>query len=151
MSDASLIMTIVKTPWHLWLIGIFAVLFNSIGVFDFVMAMVQGTKYMASTGMTPDQIAHYQAMPIWMTAVWAVGVWAAFFASIVLLLRRKIAYAFFVMSAAAFVINLIYNYALTDGGAVLGQQMAIISAVILTLLLFFIWYSHAMRRQGLLR
>lgn len=48
----------VKTPWHLWLIGVIAVLFNFIGVFDFVMSMAQGAAYQASTGMTPEQIAH---------------------------------------------------------------------------------------------
>ena len=51
----------VKTPWHIWLVGLIAVLFNSIGVFDFVMSMVQGTKYQASAGMTPDQIARLEA------------------------------------------------------------------------------------------
>ena len=28
----------VKTPWHIWLVGLIALLFNSIGVFDFVMS-----------------------------------------------------------------------------------------------------------------
>jgi hypothetical protein len=86
MTDA-----LVKPPWHIWLIGVIAVLFNSIGVFDFVMSMAQGVKYLASAGMTPDQIAHYQAMPSWMTVVWAVGVFGAFLASILLLLRSKLA------------------------------------------------------------
>lgn len=47
----------VKAPWHLWLIGVIAVLFNAMGVFDFVMVMKQGAKYLASAGMTPAQIA----------------------------------------------------------------------------------------------
>ena len=59
------------------------------------MAMTQGAKYMASAGMTPAQIAHFQQMPVWMTAVWAIGVWGAFLASILLLLRRKLAFAVF--------------------------------------------------------
>ena len=67
----------IKAPWHLWLVGVIAVLFNAIGVFDFVMNMVQGPSYLASAGMTPEQVAHYQDMPTWMTAVWAIGVWGA--------------------------------------------------------------------------
>ncbi len=51
------------TPWHLWLVGVIAILFNAIGAFDFVMSMAQGSSYMASVGMTPAQIAHYQEMP----------------------------------------------------------------------------------------
>ena len=143
--------TTSRAPWHLWLIGVIAVLFNSIGIFDFVMAMTQGAKYMASAGMTPAQIAHYQEMPVWMTAVWAIGVWGAFLASILLLLRRKLAFAIFVLSLAAFLISLVYTYVLTDGGAIMGRQMALTSAVIAILLLFFSWYAHAMGKRGVLR
>jgi len=116
--------TTSRAPWHLWLVGVIAVLFNSIGVFDFVMAMAQGGKYMASAGMTPEQIAHYQQMPAWMTAVWAIGVLGAFLASILLLLRRKLAFPVFVLSLAAFLISLVYTYVLTNGGAIMGRQMA---------------------------
>ena len=146
MTDA-----LVKTPWHIWLIGVIAVLFNSIGVFDFVMSMAQGARYQVSAGMTPDQIAHYQAMPSWMTAVWAVGVFGAFLASILLLLRRKLASPVFVLSLAAFLISLLYTYVLTDGGAIMGRQMAIASAVIAGLLIFFSGYSRFMAVRGVLR
>lgn len=141
----------VKTPWHLWLVGVIALLFNAIGVFDFVMVMAKGAEYMASTGMTTDQIAHYQNMPAWMTVDWAIGVWGAFLASILLLLRRKLAFGVFVLSLAAFLVSLLYTYVLTDGGAVMGGNMAIVSAVIAVLLLFFTWYSHAMSKRGVLR
>lgn len=140
----------VKAPWHLWLVGLIALLFNAIGVFDFVMSMAQGAAYQASAGMTPDQIAHYQQMPGWMTLVWAVGVFGAFGASIFLLLRRKQALPVFIVSLAAFLISLLYTYVLTHGGAVMGPQMAITSAVIAALLVFFGWYSLFMTRRGVL-
>ena len=139
-----------KTPWHLWLIGVIALLFNAIGVFDFVMNMAQGAKYLTSAGMTPDQVAHYQQMPGWMMVVWAVGVFGAFGASILLLLRRKLALPVFVLSLAAFLVSLLYTYVLTNGGAVMGQQMAIMSAVIAWLLVFFAAYSRFMGVRGVL-
>jgi len=141
---------LVKAPWHLWLVGVIAVLFNFIGVFDYVMSMAQGAKYQASAGMTPEQIAHYQGMPGWMTVVWAVGVFGAFAASILLLLRRRLAFPVFVLSLAAFLVSLVYTYVLTNGGAVMGPQMAIASAVIAALLVFFIWYSRFMAVRGVL-
>lgn len=146
MTDA-----LARTPWHLWLVGVIAVLFNAIGAFDFVMSRAHGADYMASAGMTPDQIAHYQEMPIWMTIVWAVGVFGAFLASFLLLLRRKLALPAFVLSLAAFLINLLYTYVLTDGGAVLGQQMVITSAIITGLLVFFSWYAGFMAARHVLR
>ena len=142
---------LLKTPWHLWFVGVVAVLFNAIGVFDFVMSMAQGAEYQASAGMTPEQIAHYQTMPSWMIVVWAVGVFGAFIASFLLLLRKKMAIPVFVISLAAFFISLLYTYVLTDGGAVMGQAMAIASAVIAVLLLLFIGYSRRMSLQGVLR
>ncbi|MFK7891906.1 MAG: hypothetical protein AB8B63_13905 [Granulosicoccus sp.] len=126
-------------------------LFNAIGVVDFVMSMAQGAEYQASAGMTPDQIAHYQAMPGWMIVVWAVGVFGAFLASILLLMRRKLASSVFILSLAVFLVSLVYHYVLTDGGATLGQSMAIASAVITILLVFFIWYTRLMATKGVLR
>ena len=140
-----------STPWHLWVVGVVALLFNSIGVFDYVMSMTKGAEYMASAGMTPDQIAHYQGMPSWMTAVWAIGVWGALLASVLLLLRNKLAFPVFAVSLAAFLVSLVYTYGMTDGGEVMGGQMAIASAVITILLLFFIWYSRLMTKRGVLR
>ena len=140
-----------QAPWHLWVVGVIAVLFNAIGVFDFVMAMAQGSSYMASAGMTPAQIAHYLEMPAWMTAVWAIGVWGAFVASVLILLRNRLAFPVFAVSLTAFLISLLYTYVLTGGGAVLGRQMAITDVVITALLLFFIWYSWRMAKRGVLR
>ena len=107
-----------RTPWHLWLVGVIAVLFNAIGVFDFVMAMAQGADYMAKAGMTPEQIAHYLQMPGWMTAVWAIGVWGALLGSVLILLRNRLAAPIFAVSLAAFALSLLYTYVLTDGGRI---------------------------------
>lgn len=146
MTDA-----LARRPWHLWLVGVIAVLFNAIGAFDFVMSGVQGADYMTSAGMTPEQIAHYQEMPMWMTIVWAVGVFGAFLASLLLLLRRKLALPVFVLSLVAFLINLYYTYVLTDGGVVMGREMVITNAIITGLLAFFSWYARFMAARHVLR
>ncbi|MBI1686849.1 hypothetical protein [Caulobacter hibisci] len=140
-----------RTPWHLWLVGGFAVLFNAIGVFDFVMSMAQGPAYMAKAGMTPAQIDHYQQMPAWMTVVWAVGVFGAFGASVLILLRNRLSAPVFAVSLAAFLLSLAYTYVLTDGGKIMGSQMAVTSAVIAFLLVLFMLYAGWQARRGVLR
>ncbi len=140
-----------KTPWHLWLVGVIALLFNAIGAFDYVMSMTQGASYMASAGMTPAQIAHYQELPTWMTAVWTIGVCGAMLGSVLILLRNKLAFPVFAVSLAAFLVSLLYTYVLTDGGEIMGGQMAIASVVITALLLFFLWYSWLMTKRRVLR
>ena len=140
-----------KAPWHLRVVGVVAVLFNGIGVFDYVMSMAQGASYMASAGMTPAQIAHYQQMPIWMVAIWTIGVWGAMLGSVLILLRNKLAFPVFAVSLAAFLVSLFYTYVLTDGGEIMGGQMAIASAVIASLLVVFMWYSWLMTKRRVLR
>lgn len=140
----------IKAPWHLWAVGIFAVLFNAIGVYDFTMFMMRGATHLEGAGMTPEQVAHYVAMPVWATAIWAIGVFTAFVASILLLMRRKLAYPVFVLSLAAFAVHLFYEYVLTNGGALMGPQMAMVSAVIALLLALFAGYARAMTARGVL-
>ncbi len=140
-----------KAPWHVWEVGVFALLFNAIGVFDYVMSRAQGEQYLVSAGMTPQQIAHYLQMPGWMMVVWAVGVFGAFAASVLLLMRKRVALPVFVVSLVAFLISLLYTYVLTNGGAVMGPQMAIMSAVIAGLLLLFSAYAWRMGMRGVLR
>ena len=139
-----------KAPWHFWAVGIVAILFNAIGVFDFVMSMAKGPAYLESAGMSPAQVDHYRAMPAWTVVVWGVGVFAAFAASALLLLRRRWAFEVFVLAIAAFAINMFYTYVLTDGGEIMGTQMAATSAFIAVLLIAFAWYARAMTRRGVL-
>ncbi len=140
----------VKAPWHLWVVGIAALLFNAIGAFDYLMSKTQGEAYMAAGGMTPEQIAHYTGLPLWMDVVWAIGVWAAVLASILLLVRRKIALPVFVVSLAAFLVSTLYHYVLTEAGR-MGAQGWIINGVIAGELILLAWYARAMGRRGVLR
>jgi hypothetical protein len=143
--------TNTKAPWHLWAVGAIAVLFNAFGAYDHVMSLTQGAEYMASMGMTPEQIAYIEQYPMWMMVVWATGVWTAVLASVLILLRKKLAFHVFAVSLAAFLVNLLYTYVLTNGGAIMGQPMAVMSVVITALLVFFILYSRAMTKRGVLR
>jgi hypothetical protein len=141
----------VKAPWHLWLVGVLALLFNTVGVVDFVMTLVQGPAYLASAGMTPAQIDHYQQMPGWMFVVWAVGVFGAMGASALLLMRRRQALPAFLVSLAAFLVSLLYTYGLSNGGAVMGTQMTVTSVVIAVLLGLFSVYARVMATRAVLR
>jgi len=151
-----------RTPWHLWLVGVIAVLWNAYGGYDYTMSMTQGATYMATAGMTPDQIAFYDVMPSWMTAVWAIGVWGGMLGSLLLLLRNKLAFPVFAVSFAAFLTSLLYVYGLSDGGNVMGFMMKdgvkvassmviIMNVVIAAGCAFFTLYAWTMSKKGVLR
>ena len=139
-----------RTPWHLWVVGVVGVLWNAFGCIDYTMTNIQGDVWLRSMGMTAEQIASFNAMPAWMTAVWAVGVWGAMLGTVLLLLKNKLAFPVFVVSLIAYVLSLVYTYALSDTAATL-EGTWIMQAVIFVGCVFFVWYSRMMAKRGLLR
>lgn len=140
-----------RTPWHLWLVGIIGLFWNGFGAFDYTMTHVGGEQYMRDLGMTDAQIAQVNALPAWMTAVWAIGVWGAIAGTILLLLRRKAALPVFIVSFAAFIVSVIYQLGFTNALALLGPQALVMNAIITAGCLFFVWYAWAMSKKGVLR
>lgn len=139
-----------SVPWHLWVVGVIALLWNGYGGYDYLMTMTQGESYMASMGYTAEQITYYAGMPSWMAADWAFGVWGGVLAAVLLLLRVKWAYHVFVVSLAALLISVIYTFFLSDGAAIAGQMGMIMNAVLVVMALFFVWYSFRMKTVGVL-
>lgn len=140
-----------RTPWHLWLVGAVAVLWNAYGCYDYLMSQTQGDAYLRQGGMTEAQIGYYHAMPPWMTAVWAIGVWGGALGAVLLLLRRRWAFHAFVASIAAYVLSLVYSRLMSNGGQVFGPDTLVMNAVILAACAFFCWYAWRMTKAGVLR
>jgi hypothetical protein len=140
-----------RAPWHLWAVGILGSAWNSFGVFDYIMTKTRGEAHLRDFGMTDAQIAYVAGMPAWMTGAWAVGVFGALAGTLLLLLRSRLAVPVFAASLAAFLATLFYNYFMSDGAAVMGQQGSIMNIVIFTICVFFLLYARAMARRGVLR
>lgn len=140
-----------RTPWHFWVVGVIGLLWNSYGPFDYLMTQTGGEGYLRSVGMTDPQIAYLNAMPAWMSGVWAIGVWGGLLGAILLLARRRLAFPVFVVSLAAFLVSLVYSYGLSNGAAVMGDTALIMNVVILAGCLFLVWYSRMMAARGFLR
>jgi hypothetical protein len=137
--------------WRFWLVVAIAMLWNGFGAYDYLMSQTSGDAYMRSMGMTDTHIAYMHAMPAWMTAVWALGVWGSAVGSILLLLRSKWAFHAFVASFAGLVVSLVYTYLLSGGGEVVGSQGTIMNVVITAGCIFFIWYARVMTARRVLR
>ena len=148
MSDAT--QASGSTPWHLWAVGVVGALWNGFGCYDYVMTQTGGAEYLRAS-FTEVQVDYYMASPVWATALWAIGVWGGLLGAVLLLLRSKWALHALVASLAAFLLSLVYTYALTNGGEILGTQGMIMSAIIAAGCVFFAWYAWTMSKAGVLR
>ena len=55
----------VKTPWHLWAVGVISLLWNGYGGYDFIMTTTQGETYMRAAGMTHAIIGREELAQCW--------------------------------------------------------------------------------------
>ena len=141
----------VKTPWHLWVIGVIGVLWNAFGCWDYTMTQLKGEAHLRAFGMTDAQIAYFHAMPAWTHGAWAIGVWGGMLGAILILLRRKLALPVFVVSFLGFLAGLLYQYVLSNAAAVMDPNAWVMNVVIGAGCVFFIWYAWAMSKRGVLR
>jgi hypothetical protein len=137
-----------KTPVHLWIVGILALLWNAMGAFDYLATQLELDSYMSQ--FTPEQLEYFYSFPKLMTACWAFAVWGAVAGSIGLLLRKKWAVWAFVVSCAGMIVTTIYNYGMTDGAEIMGSTGVIFSVVIWVIALFLLWYSWSQAKKGVL-
>jgi hypothetical protein len=138
-----------RAPWHLWLVGVFAVLWNAMGAFDYLMTQTQNEAYMAR--FTPEQLEFFYGFPWWVVSFWAIAVWGSVLGSLLLLLRKRFAVEVFGVSFIAMVITTIHNYGFSGGYEVVGGVVPILFSVLIFLIALGLFlYARAMRRRGVL-
>ena len=141
----------VKTPWHLWAVGVISLLWNGYGGYDFVMSVTQGETYWRASGMTDAMVAYYNAMPTWMYVPWVLGVWGAVAGSILLLMRNKLAVPAFALSLIGAVGSLAYGLAnpmppLPEAMAMMSYMPWVIAAIAAVLAA----YAWSVSKKGVL-
>ncbi|HWT13482.1 MAG TPA: hypothetical protein VN231_12055 [Allosphingosinicella sp.] len=139
-----------RTPMHLWIVGAVATLWNAFGCFDYLMTQTRNEKYLAN--FTDPQRVYFESFPVWMEAVWALGVWGGLAGALLLLARSRHAVTAFAVSLGGLAVSTVYQYVLSSppedmtSGAMVAMNLAI-WAVAIGLLV----YALKMRRRGVLR
>lgn len=141
----------MKTPWHIWVIGIITLLWNTGGFYDFVMMQTQNQNYLA--GLPQVQRDFFHQFPIWAHITWAIGVIGAVLGSVLLLLRRAWAVPVFAASLAGMVATTIHNLFVASPSALdlMGMGAVIFSIMIFVVAVGLWLYARAMRTGGILR
>ena len=146
MSDLAMEETEPKAPWHLWVVGALALLWNAAGAWT-IMSAQSG----AVMDMDPPEVAYYAAQAPWFVAAVDVALLAAILAALALLLRSRWAVRFYWLSIAAIAVTGVYDIA--QGTALLLQDQGwlILECVTTGLAILQLVYAIAMRKRGVLR
>ena len=138
-----------RTPRHLWVIGIVALLWNCIGAFDYVMTQTKNAAYMSA--FPPEQLAWFYGLPVWVTAAWAIAVWGGVLGSVLLLLRRRLAVPVFLVSLVGLVVTTFQNWVLSNASEIFPDTFSrVFSVVIFVIAVGLLFYARAMDKRGVL-
>lgn len=136
-----------KPPVSFWIVAGVALVWNLIGLFMYYSG-VSATPEQLKVVYSPEQFAAIEATPVWVTSAFAIATTMGVTASIVLLLRKALAFLLFVASFVALLIQDLYLFLLSDSLAVFGSSLLVIQGCVFAGSIIWIWYARLARRKG---
>lgn len=135
---------------HLWIVAILATIWNAFGCFDYLMTQTRNEAYLAN--FTDPQRVYFESFPLWMEAMWALGVWGGMAGSLLLLARSRYAVAAFAVSLAGLAASTVYQYVLNSPPEdMMTSAMLAMNVAIWAIVIGLLVYAMRMRRRGVLR
>jgi len=146
MSDLAMGETRPRAPWHLWVVGVLAVLWNGSGA-----AVIMAAQYGAYPDLPADEAAYYAAQKLWFVAVTDLALLGGVLGGVALLLRSRWAAALFAISLVAIAITNGYDLATGTSRMFTNTGTVVVTCLIWILAILQLWYAAVMRGRGVLR
>ncbi len=136
-----------KTPASFWIIAVLSLPWNLFGCYDYLMSKFSPASYFAANGMTAESAAYMAALPAWLTAFWALGVWGSLVGSLLLLARSRYAVPAFALSLIGLAVSQLVQafWFHPPQPAPVGLVLTIWSALV-----FFLIYARSMAAKCVL-
>lgn len=143
-------------PWHLWVVGVLALMFTAFGAYDYVMSQMGDRAYIGAMvepfGIDTDvAVTYFSSFPFWADFIWAIGVWGAVAGSLLLLARRAWAYPAYLASLLGLVGSNAYGVANPVPGMTDSSMSYTMIAVVFAIMVALAVYARTQREQGVLR
>ncbi len=141
--------SLIKPPKSFWIIGVLALLWNLMGLFQFFM-----TTFMLDSMVEhlPEvQADMYRSIPMWYTVIFAIAVFSGVLGSFTMLLRKKITIALFGISLLAVLVAQGYWILGTDVMEVMGISSVIMPLIVIVISIFLYFYNKGAAKNGWLK
>ena len=135
-----------QPPRSFYISGVTALVWNLIGVMQYVMGVTMTDAAIAA--LPADRQTFLQETPDWATAAFAIATNAGALGCILLLLKKAWAYPLFIVSLLAVLAQNFHGFILADGMAVLGTGEVVLDILIIAIAAYLIWYSKGAKDKG---
>lgn len=138
-----------KLPIWFWIVGVVALLWNGIGVLAYLQQVMMSAEEFAALPEAQQNLLSTQ--PVWVTAAFAIAVFAGLVASISWLLKKRIAVRLFLLSLLAVIVQF-SSYFIIDGyREFMSGQGWLMPVLILLFAGGFLLFAWQAEKKGLLR
>ncbi|MGK0386877.1 MAG: hypothetical protein ACI849_001496 [Patiriisocius sp.] len=142
--------TLNKPNKSFWIIAVLALLWNIIGLFQFIVATFMQDAMLESykETYTPEQIELFTNMPTWYYVLFGICTITGFLGSITLFVRKKLAVPLFLISLVTVLI--VQGYWLIGSNTIglMGMEAAIMPLIVILLSIFLYFYSKGATQKG---
>ncbi|MEP5341437.1 MAG: hypothetical protein ABJL44_11975 [Algibacter sp.] len=123
-----------KPPIWYWIISVIALIWNGLGVDGYLGQAYNTARYQSSFSAEDLEIA--SNMPAWIMGAFAIAVFAGVIGAIGLLVRKKWATPFWIISLIAVVLQM--GYVLVNGYV----SHMVMTIMIIVFAILFLWFSR---------
>ena len=129
-----------------WIVSIIALLWNLMGVNAYIQQAYRTEAVMSQ--MTPEQMALLDARPLWVTALFAIAVFAGVIGCLLLVFKKKLAINILILSFLTATIQQIWWFT-TDGPSMMDQfSGTIMPIMIIIICALLVWFSKKSAAKG---
>ncbi|GAA4899184.1 hypothetical protein GCM10023311_25500 [Flaviramulus aquimarinus] len=129
-----------KPPIWFWIVSVIALVWNGMGINAYLQQAYNTESYQAMYTTEQQEIA--ANLPIWVTAAFAIAVFAGALAALLLLLRKKLATKLWMLSLIAVILQM--GYLLINGYA----SSIGMTIMIIVFAFVFVWFSRLSASKG---
>lgn len=143
-----------RTPVHLWIVGVLALLWNAMGAYNYLMTRTRDADYLQSMMPNVDPntvLAWIDGFPLWAQVGWGLGVWMGLLGAVLLLVRSRWALWSFALSLVGIILGIGYQLTASPPPGSAEGMGAMMPYVVIALGVFLLWYSWSMEKKGVLR
>jgi CHASE2 domain-containing sensor protein len=134
-------MNYLRKPSNLfWVISSIALVWNLMGVFNYLDQAFMTNKVLEV--LPKEQQILYQDVPVWVTAAFAIAVFSGTLGSLLLLLKKKNASTFFIISFLGIMGQMSYGLLIDQNSDSFGPMGIAMPIIIIAFGGYLIWYSR---------
>jgi len=138
-----------KPKTMFWVIGIIMLIWYALGCFAYLLTSFITPEMLAE--LPDDQRSLMENIPAWVTAAFGIAVWIGLLASIIMLIRRKVAYQLYILSFLGVIVQMYYVFFMTNAMSIYETGDKVRTVLVIVIGAYMIYYTKMAKGKGWLK